>query len=105
MLQKLPLVTCSRTFIKLNVGRQIFRRVSTDSIDCLSGSIFIDAYLQRPLALEHFSLINLSQQWSYNKARKNEKWKKRIVTAIVHVWPRFSSIPSEYSDSCLLLLE
>ena len=33
MLQKLPLVTCNRTFIKLNVGHQIFRRVSTNSID------------------------------------------------------------------------
>ena len=46
MLQKLPLVTCSRTFIKLNVGRQIFRHVSTESTDYLSGYIFIDAYLQ-----------------------------------------------------------
>ena len=99
MLQKLPLVTCSRTFIKLNVGLQLFRRLSTDSSDFLYGSNFINSYLQLPLALENFSFINLAQQWSYNKARKNEKWKKITITTIVHVWPRFPSIPSEYSDS------
>jgi hypothetical protein len=52
MLQKLPLVTCSRTFTKLNVGRQIFRRISYDFPNCLSGSTFIDAYLIRPVFLD-----------------------------------------------------
>ena len=86
MLQKLPLVTCNRSFIKLNVGRHIFRRISPDSSDCLSGSSFIDAYLQRLPTLDHFFLINLAQQWSYNHACIRGKWKKRTVPAIFHVW-------------------
>lgn len=101
ILQKLPLVTCSRSFTKLNVGRQIFCRVSLDSVDCLFGCSFIDAYLQHPLTLDLFCLLDLAQQWSYNQGRKTKKWKKRIVPAIVHVWLRFTSILAKDSNAFL----
>ena len=48
MLQKPPLVGCSRLFMTLNVGHHIFHRVSKDPSDCLSVSTFIDAYVTRP---------------------------------------------------------
>ena len=101
MLENFALVTCSRSFIKLNVGRHMFHRISHDSIDCLSGSSFIDSYLQHPPNLDHFYLIGLAQQWSYNHACKREEWKKRNVPAIVHVYPHFTSIPAKYSNAFL----
>ena len=85
MLQKLPLVTCSRSFTKLIVGHQIFHRVSLESINYLCGFRFIGAYLQQPPTLDPFYLVDLAQQWSYNQGHKIEKWKKITIPTIVHV--------------------
>jgi hypothetical protein len=96
MHQKLPHVTCSHTFTKLNVGRKIFRRISYDLPNCLYGSTFIDAYLIRQVFFDPVCVFDLTKH--YNQARKNEKWKKRNIPAIVHVWPLFTTIPNKYSD-------
>jgi hypothetical protein len=97
MHQKLPLVTRSHTFTKLNVGRQIFRRISYDFPNCLYGSTFINAYLIHHVFLNPLCLFDLTKH--YNQARKNEKWKKRNIPAIFHVWPLFTTIPNKYSDN------
>lgn len=99
MLQKFPLVTCSRTFTKLNVGRKIFHRISCDLPNCLSGSTFIYAYLIRPVFLNPVCLFDLAKHWTYNQGRKNEKWKKRNIPTIVYVWPLFTTIPNKDSDN------
>jgi hypothetical protein len=44
-------------------------------------------------------LIDLTKHWTYNQARKNEKWKKRHIPTIVHVWPLFTTIPNKDSNT------
>jgi ATP-dependent DNA helicase PIF1 len=99
MLQKLPLVTCSRLFMTLNVGHHIFRRVSKDPSDCLSVSTFIDAYVTRPPCLQPLPLIEIAKYWSYSRHRKSNPWRRRSSPVIVLIWPRFTVIPTPDSKS------
>ncbi|KAH9305362.1 hypothetical protein KI387_009766 [Taxus chinensis] len=76
MLQKMPLVMCSRPFVSLNVGKKILRRVVESDADAEQTSAFLDAYKVRPTIMEHLPLIQVARDWSYNKNRKGDKWKK-----------------------------
>jgi hypothetical protein len=99
MLQKLSLVTCNHTFTKLNVVCQIFCRVSHDLSNYLSSSNFTDTYLIHLVLLEPICMIDLRKHWTYNQAWKNEKWKKRQIPTIFHVWPLFTTIPNKESNT------
>ena len=44
-------------------------------------------------------MIDLAKSWTYNQARKKEKWKKRHLPAILHVWPLFTTILNKDSNS------
>jgi ATP-dependent DNA helicase PIF1 len=98
MLLKLPLVVCSRKFFSLNVGRKVFKKVSNDPHPFSSPDSFLEIYQNRPSFLDHLSMIEIARSWTFDGKRKKEPWKHRYVHAIVRVWPRFYSIPSEGSD-------
>lgn len=97
MLLKLPLVVCSQKFFSLNVGRKFFRKISRDGLQCSSENTFIQYYHNKPVFLEHLSLIETARSWTFDSKHKQDPWKARDVHAIVRVWPRFYSIPNEAS--------
>ena len=93
MLLELPLNECSRTFIVLNVGINVFKQVKVDENNDHNDNSLIDAYRKRPVSMEHLSLIEASRSWSYDKRRRDEKWLPRDNVAIVRVFPKFHSVP------------
>jgi len=97
MLLKLPLVVCSRKFVSLNVGRNIFRKISRDGLQISSKNTFVQHYQKRPFFLEHLSLIETTRSWTFDSKCKQDPWKPKDVHAIVQVWPQFYSIPGEAS--------
>ncbi|KAH9307979.1 hypothetical protein KI387_035890, partial [Taxus chinensis] len=103
MLQKMPLVMCSRPFVPLNVGKKILRRVVKSDADAQQTTAFLDAYKVRPTTMEHLPLIQVARDWNYNKHRKGDKWKKRPIQAIVRVHLRFVDVPAQESTSYDLL--
>ena len=100
MLQKLPLVLCSCQFFSLNVSRNVFRCVCNGTNNIPPTPPFIFAYMQRPLALEHLTLLEAAHSWylSANRRRKNP-WKQNLHHKIVRVYPQFLSIPAFDSSS------
>lgn len=98
MLLELPLVECSRVFISLNVGQNIFKEVekSDEEETERNSKSLIDGYIQRPCTMESVSLIDAATSWIYNPIRRNEfKWNARKNAAIVGAWPRFITIPKK----------
>ena len=63
MLLNLPLVISSCSFVSINVGRKIFKRVSSnlDNNKFPIGSGFLEQYQKRLPFLEHLSLIETTQ--------------------------------------------
>lgn len=62
MLLKLPLISCTRQFVTLNVGKNIFQRIinyDEASQTCIS---FISNYIKRPSNLANLTLLHLAQQ-------------------------------------------
>ena len=57
MLLKPPLVVCSQKFVSLNVGRNVFMKISRDGLQCSSKNTFVQHYKKIPFFLEHLSLI------------------------------------------------
>lgn len=101
MLLELPLVQSSRTFVNLNVSREVFKCVdlNTDDDNKEHTISFIDAYRNRPQFLEVLSLIDTVKSWIYNQKRRGEnKWSPRKFDAIVRVFLRFQSIPARHSE-------
>ena len=101
MLLNIPLVISSHSFVSVNVGRKIFKRVSSNSDNNKfpTGSGFLEHYQNRPPFLEHLSLIETARSWSFSGRRQREPWKPRDTPTIVRVWPRFCEVPNNNSDS------
>lgn len=57
MLLKIPLVVWSQKFVSLNVGRNVFRKISMDGLEFSSKKTFVQHYEKRPFLLKHLSLI------------------------------------------------
>ncbi|XP_059068265.1 ATP-dependent DNA helicase pfh1-like [Cryptomeria japonica] len=55
--------------------------------------------MERPIELEKVSLIQSTQQFSYNSQRKKHKWQKLQKQAIVNVYPQFKTSPSEVDEN------
>ena len=70
MLQKLPLVLCSRHFFSLNVSQNAFLCVSNDTNNTPVMLPLIFAYMQRPISLEHLTLLEAARCWSFSPNRK-----------------------------------
>ena len=94
MLQKLPLVLCSRHFFSLNLSQSVFRCVSNGTNNIPPTPPFIFAYMQRPVALEHITLLEAARSWSFFANRKTNPWKQNLHHKIVRVYPQFLSIPT-----------
>ena len=99
MLQKVPLVLCSRHFFSLNVSQTMFCRVSNDTNNTPATPPFIFAYMQRPISLEHLTLLEAACSWSFSPNRKKNPWKQNLCDKIVKVYPHFTSIPPSDSSS------
>ena len=67
-------------------------------MQCSSENNFVQHYQKRPFLLEHLSLIETARSWKFDSKLKKYPWKPRDVHAIVLVWPRFYSIPSDGLD-------
>ena len=63
----------------------------------LFENTFVQNYQKRPFFLGNLSLIETTRSWTFDNKYKQNPWKPRDVHAIVRVWPRFYSIPSEGS--------
>lgn len=55
--------------------------------------------MERPIELERISLIQSTQQFSYNSQRKKHQWQKLQKQAIVNVYPQFKTSPTEVDDN------
>ncbi|XP_057835128.1 uncharacterized protein LOC131045552 [Cryptomeria japonica] len=95
MLQKLPLLSCSRQFVSLNVGRKILHRVIKSDNGANLSTTYIHAYMQRPFELNATNLLQSAQGFSYNSQRKKTKWHIKDKKAIVTVYPQFTEPPDE----------
>ena len=71
MLLKLPLVIYRCSFVSVNVGRKIFKRVSSDldNNKFSTSSMFLEQYQKRPPFLKHLSLIETARSWSFSGRR------------------------------------
>ena len=99
MLQKLPLVICSRHLFLVNVSQSVFRCVCNGTNNIPPTLPFILAYMQRPLALEHLTLLEATRSWSFSTNRKKNPCKQNLHHKIVRVYPQFLSITSFDSSS------
>ncbi|XP_057873917.2 uncharacterized protein LOC131079892 [Cryptomeria japonica] len=99
MLQKLPLISCSRHFVSLNVSKKVLHRITNQNDNAELCKSYISAYMERPIELEKVSLIQSAQQFSYNGQRKKHKWQRLQKQAIVNVYPQFKSSPNEDDDN------
>ncbi|XP_057827996.1 uncharacterized protein LOC131039303 [Cryptomeria japonica] len=95
MLQKLPLVSCSRQFVSLNVGRKILHCVIKSNNGTDLSTTYIHAYMQHPFELSATSMLQSAQGFSYNSQRKKIKWQIRDKKAIVTIYPQFREPPDE----------
>ena len=98
LLLELPLCESSRRFVVVNVGRKVFKQVKVDANHDHNENSLIEAYTKRPIEMESLPLIEVARSWSYDKRRHGDKWLPRINTAIVRVFPRFSSAPAREND-------
>jgi len=98
LLLELPLSECSHRFVVLNVGRKVFKQVQIETYDADNDNSLIDAYTKRPAHIEHLALIDVAKTWSYDKHRHGEKWLEWKNGAIVHLLPRFNSVPDRGDD-------
>ena len=99
MQQKIPLVLCSCHFISLNVIQIVFHRVSNDTNNTPAMPPFIFSCMQRPIALEHLTLLEVARFWYFSPNRKKNPWKQNLCDKIVRVYPHFTSIPPFDSSS------
>ena len=99
MLQKLPLVICSRTFVSLNVSKKILHRINNSQIEEELSTTYIHSYTERPQELHSFTLFQTAQMYSYSSKRRKNQWQKRKNNAIVNVYPLFQNIPDENNDT------
>ncbi|XP_057840713.1 uncharacterized protein LOC131050530 [Cryptomeria japonica] len=99
MLQKLPLINCSRHFVSLNVSRKVLHRITNQNDTAELYKSYISAYMERPIELGKVSLLQSAQQFSYNGQRKKHKWQRLQKQAIVNVYPQFKSSPNEDDDN------
>ena len=83
VLQKIPLVLCSRHFFSLNVSQTVFCRVSNDTNNTPAMPPFIFAYMQRPIALEHLTLLEATCCWSFSPNRKKIHGNKTFVIILL----------------------
>ena len=62
MLLKIPFVISIRIFVSINVGREIFKRVSSklDNDKFAMNYGFLDLYQNKHPFLEHLSLIDIA---------------------------------------------
>ena len=59
----------------------------------------IFAYMQRPIALEHLTLLEAACCWYFLHNRKKNPWKQTLRDKIVRVYPHFTFIPPyDYSS-------
>eukprot|EP01018_Ginkgo_biloba_P038592 Gb_30228 [translate_table: standard] len=72
-------------------------RTCEDALE--SGNTLIDVYINRPSMLDDLPLIEVARSWTHNPRRKGDPWRPRERAAIVRVWSRFHTIPSEDSES------
>lgn len=61
MLLKLPLVVFNWKFVSLNVGRNVFRKISRDGLHCSFENTFVQHYQKIPCFLEHISLLETTR--------------------------------------------
>ena len=99
MLQNIPLVLCSRHFFLLNVSQSVFCCVCNGTNNTPPTPPFIFAYMQRPLSLEHLTLLEAARSWSFFANREKNPWKQNLCDKIVRVYPHFTSIPPSDSSS------
>jgi hypothetical protein len=83
MLLKLLIVVCSRELFSLNVGRNVFKKVSNDAHRFSSSDSFIQIYQNRPSFLDHLSMIETKRSWTFDENHKKEPWKHIYLHAIV----------------------
>ena len=55
--------------------------------------------MERTLALEHLTLLEVARSWSFSPNRKKNPWKQNLHHQIVRVYPQFISIPLFDSSS------
>ena len=67
MLQKLPLVLCSRPFITLNVSKKILHRINNSNNKEELGNNYIQSYIECPIELDSISLIDTAQMYTFSK--------------------------------------
>jgi len=99
MLQKIPLVLCSCHLFSLNMSQIVFCCVSNDTNNTPTTPPFIFSYMQRPIYLEHLTLLEAARSWSFSPNRKKNPWKQNLRDKIVRVYPHFTSIPPSDSSS------
>ncbi|XP_059070535.1 uncharacterized protein LOC131860176 [Cryptomeria japonica] len=99
MLQKLPLISCSRHFVSLNVSRKALHRIAEQNDNAELSKSYISTYMERSIELESISLIQSTQQFSYNTQQKKHQWQKLQKQAIVNVYPHFKTSPPEVDDN------
>ena len=80
MLQKLPLVLCSRRFFSFNVSQSVFRHVCNGTNNIPLAPPFIFAYMQRLVALEHLTLLEAAHSWSYYANRKTKSMETKLAS-------------------------
>ena len=83
MMQTIPLVLCSCHFFSLNVSQTIFHRVSNDTNDTPATSPLIFSYMQRPIYLEHLTLLEAAHSWSFSPNRKKIHGNQTCVTRLL----------------------
>ena len=81
------------------MSQTVFRRVSNDTNNTPATPPFMFAYMQRPIALEHLTLLEAGRCWSFSPNRKKNPWKQNLCDKIVRVYPHFTSIPPFDSSS------
>ena len=70
------------TFFSLNVSQSVFCRVSNDTNNTPAMPPFIFAYMQRPIALEHLTLLEAAHCWSFSPNRKKIHGNETCVTKL-----------------------
>ena len=88
MLQKLPLIDCSRPFTSLNVVRKVLHQITRATT---IHDSYIHNYMKRPTELEALTLLKSVRSFIYSSKCKDNQWRRRPIQAIVCVYPHFSA--------------
>ncbi|XP_057835431.2 uncharacterized protein LOC131045798 [Cryptomeria japonica] len=99
MLLKLPLISCTRQFVMLNVGKRFFQCIANCDEGSQTSISYISNYMKRPSELANLTLLCSAQLYTYFDPCKSCKWMKRKLLAIVNVYPQHKSLPLEDDSS------